>query len=165
VKVRRAAATAATAAAGSDTGINAGALATPVTVISERLGSNAFERSARSETVTDAKLVARRSCPNNTEGAAQGLDLDYLFQRISADDSAATRLFNGVEKAIYTLEQLPRRCPVAPESKRAKRRLRQLLYGAKRDVYRVIYEIDESSKVVRVLTIRLEAMDKFISGV
>ena len=89
----------------------------------------------------------------------------YLYQQISADDSAAaTRLFNGLEKAIYTLEQLPRRCPVAPESKRAKRRLRQLLYGAKRDVYRVIYEIDESRKVVWVLTIRHAAMDEFISG-
>ena len=46
------------------------------------------------------------------------------------------------------------RCPVAPESRKAKRRLRQLLYGVKRDVYRVIYEIDESRKVVCVLTIR-----------
>jgi len=38
-----------------------------------------------------------------------------------------------------------------------------LLDGAKRDVYRVIYEIDESHKVVRVLTIRHAAMDDFIS--
>jgi toxin ParE1/3/4 len=92
-------------------------------------------------------------------------DLDYLYERISADDSAAaTRWFNGLEEAIYTLERLPRRCPIAPESMKAKRRLRRLLHGAKRDVYRVIYEIDESRKVVRVLTIRHAAMDKFISG-
>ncbi len=93
-------------------------------------------------------------------------DLDYLYQRISAadDSAAATRWLKGLEEAIYTLERLPRRCPVAPESRKAKRRLRQLLYGAKRDVYRVIYEIDESSKVVRVLTIRHAAMDKFIRG-
>lgn len=92
-------------------------------------------------------------------------DLDYLYRRISADDSAAAAgWFNGLEEAIYTLERLPRRCPVAPESKRAKRRLRHLLVGAKRDVYRVIYEIDEPRKVVRVLTIRHAAMDEFISG-
>ena len=92
-------------------------------------------------------------------------DLDYLYQRISADDSAAAaRRFNGLEEPIFTLERLPRRCPVAPESRKAKRRLRQLLYGAKRDVYRVIYEIDESSKVVQILTIRHAAMDKFIRG-
>ena len=92
-------------------------------------------------------------------------DLDYLYERISAKESmAAARWFNGLEEAIYTLELLPRRCPVAPESKRAKRRLRHLLYGAKRDVCRVIYEIDESRKMVRVLTIRHAAMDEFISG-
>jgi plasmid stabilization system protein ParE len=82
-------------------------------------------------------------------------DLDYLYQRISADDSAAAaRWFNGLEEATYALERLPRGCPVAPESRKAKRRLRQLLYGAKRDVYRVIYEFDESRKVVSVSTIR-----------
>ncbi len=92
-------------------------------------------------------------------------DLDYLYQRISADDSAvAARWFNGLEEAIYTLERLPRRCPVAPESQKAKRRLRHLLYGAKRDVCRVVYEIDELRKAVRVLTIRHAAMDEFISG-
>ena len=90
-------------------------------------------------------------------------DLDYIYQRISADDStAAVRWFNGLEQAIYTLERFPRRCPMAPESKKAKRRLRHLLYGAKRDVYRVIYEIDESRKIVRVLTIRHTAMDQAI---
>ena len=92
-------------------------------------------------------------------------DLDYPYQRISADDSSsAARWFNGLEEPIYTLERLPRRCPVAPESRKAERRLRQLLYGAKRDVYRVIYEIDESRKVVCVLTIRHASMDKFIRG-
>ncbi|HVA82106.1 MAG TPA: type II toxin-antitoxin system RelE/ParE family toxin [Candidatus Binataceae bacterium] len=92
-------------------------------------------------------------------------DFDHLYQRISADDSAqAARWFNGLEAAIHTLERLPRRCPLAPESKRAKRRLRHLLHRAKRDVYRVIYEIDESRKAVRVLTIRHAAMDALISG-
>jgi plasmid stabilization system protein ParE len=92
-------------------------------------------------------------------------DLDYLLERISADNSAeAARWFNGLEEVIHTLERWPRRCPLAPESKRAKRRLRHLLHGAKRDVYRVIYEIDESRKVVRVLTIRHAAMDALISG-
>ena len=90
-------------------------------------------------------------------------DLDDLYQRISADDSAAASgWFNGLEKAIYTLERMPRRCPIARESKKAKRRLRHLLYGAKRDVYRVIFEINESRKAVRVLTIRHAAMDQFM---
>jgi plasmid stabilization system protein ParE len=90
-------------------------------------------------------------------------DLDYLYQRISAGDSAeAARWFNGLEAAIYTLERFPRRCPVAPESKRTKRRLRHLLYGAKRDVYRIIFEVDERRKTVRILAIRHTAMDEFL---
>jgi len=91
-------------------------------------------------------------------------DLNYLYQRISADDSAeAAGWFDGLEAAIHTLERSPRRCPVAAESARSKRRLRHLLVGAKRDVYRVIYEIDESRKMVYVLTIRHAAMDEFLS--
>jgi mRNA-degrading endonuclease RelE of RelBE toxin-antitoxin system len=44
--------------------------------------------------------------------------------------------------------------------KKARRPLRNLLYGAKPHVYRVIYEIDEPRRVVRVLTIRHGAMDE-----
>ncbi len=91
-------------------------------------------------------------------------DLEYLYQLISAEDSkAAVRWFNKLEAAIYTLERLPRRCSKAPESKKARRQLRQLLYGAKRNAYRVIFEIDESRKVVRILTIRHTAMDEFLN--
>jgi mRNA-degrading endonuclease RelE of RelBE toxin-antitoxin system len=56
------------------------------------------------------------------------------------------------------LELFPRRCPGAPESKKCRRALRHLLYGSKANVYRVIYEIDESRKAVRILTIRHGAM-------
>lgn len=42
-------------------------------------------------------------------------DLDYLYQQIhGAESLAAARWYNGLEKAIYTLERFPRRCPVAP---------------------------------------------------
>jgi hypothetical protein len=51
------------------------------------------------------------------------------------------------------------RCPVAPEGKTAKRPLRHLPYGSRRDVYRVILEIDDRRKRVRVLTIRHGAME------
>jgi mRNA-degrading endonuclease RelE of RelBE toxin-antitoxin system len=59
------------------------------------------------------------------------------------------------------LNGFPRRCPVAPESDRAGRHLRHLLYGAKRDVYRVIYDIDELQQIVRVRAVRHSAMDEF----
>jgi prevent-host-death family protein len=72
-------------------------------------------------------------------------------------------LYNGLEEAIYTLERFPRRCPVAPEARKAKRPMRHLLYGAKPHAYRVLYEIDEPNKAVHVLTIRHGAMDEFIA--
>jgi plasmid stabilization system protein ParE len=88
-------------------------------------------------------------------------DLGDLYWRIHAEDSpAAARWFNGLEEAVYSLETLPRRCPIAPEGRRAERRLRHLLYGNKPHVYRVIYEIVESDKAVYVLTIRHGAMDE-----
>jgi toxin ParE1/3/4 len=90
-------------------------------------------------------------------------DLIDIYERISADDSVvAARWFNGLQKAIDALERFPRRCPVAPEDRTAQRRLRHLLYGSKRDVYRVIFDIDEPRKLIRVLTIRHAAMDEFI---
>ena len=42
----------------------------------------------------------------------------------------------------------------APEARRAKRKLRHLLYGKKPNVDRVIYEVDEELQTVWVLTIR-----------
>jgi plasmid stabilization system protein ParE len=89
-------------------------------------------------------------------------DLSHLFQWISASDSAAAASwFNGLEKAIYTLERFPRRCPVAPEGKTTKRPLQHLLYGSRRDVDRVILKIDDRGKRVRVLSIRHGAMERF----
>ncbi len=89
-------------------------------------------------------------------------DLHDIYERISADDSAvAACWFSELEEAIYTLETLPRRCPITPESKKTKGGLRHLLYSSKRDVYRVIYEIYESDKLVSVITIRHAAMDEF----
>ncbi len=43
---------------------------------------------------------------------------------------------------------------MAPESKKAKRPLRNLLYGNKPHIYRAVYEIDEKARVVRIITIR-----------
>ena len=90
-------------------------------------------------------------------------DLNSIYDRISADDSAVAAIwYFGLEKAIDTLRSLPRRCPVIPESKDTKSGLRHLLYGSKRDAYRVIYEIDEAAQLVSVITIRHTAMDKFV---
>jgi plasmid stabilization system protein ParE len=89
-------------------------------------------------------------------------DLDNLYEFLSAEDSKVIRRwFNGLENAIYKLQGLPRRCPRAPESRRTSPSLRHFLYGSKPNVYRVLYEVDESRELVRVLTIRHGARDAF----
>jgi plasmid stabilization system protein ParE len=87
-------------------------------------------------------------------------DLAVLYEDKHVEESkAAARWFNGLEQAVDTLGDLPRRCTAAPESKEAGRKLRHLLYGKRPHVYRVIFEIDEPHKVVNVLTIRHGAME------
>jgi toxin ParE1/3/4 len=93
-----------------------------------------------------------------TARAARDLNLLYE-EKHAAESRAAARWFNGLEKAVYTLEVYPLRCAAAPEGKKAKRSLRHLLYGKKPHVYRVIFQIDERNKLVQVLTIRHGAME------
>ncbi len=78
-------------------------------------------------------------------------DLERLFERINAaDGDQAREWFNGLEAAILSLEDSPARCPRTPETPS----LRHLLFGRPRDVYRVIFKIDERHSVVTVLHIR-----------
>ena len=92
-------------------------------------------------------------------------DLRELYERISADESVAARIwFDDLEEAIASLQRFPQRCPIVPESSTFGLRLRHLLYGAKGDVYRIIYDLDEKRGTVNVLTIRHGSMDEFVVG-
>jgi len=92
----------------------------------------------------------------HVEFAARALrDLEILYvEKNAAESQAAARWYNELELAVYALASFPHRCPLAPEARRAKRKLRNLLYGKKPHVYRVIYEVNESRQTVLVLTIR-----------
>ena len=85
-------------------------------------------------------------------------DLRRIYQTIDADDSTQARAwFVGLERAIFSLDKHPARSPVIAEDAS----LRHLLYGRRRNVYRIIYAIDEHSRVVTVLHIRHGARDAF----
>jgi len=78
-------------------------------------------------------------------------DLAWLYDEIDAADSgAALEWYRGLKRAILSLEQLPYRQPVTPENDK----LRHLLYGNKRHIYRVIYRVLEKQKEIEVLHIR-----------
>jgi toxin ParE1/3/4 len=78
-------------------------------------------------------------------------NLRRIYRSINAADSELARVwFNGLEAAVFSLDEHPTRCPMTPEN----RNLRHLLYGRKGHVYRIIFTIDEVRGVVTVLHIR-----------
>jgi toxin ParE1/3/4 len=91
--------------------------------------------------------------------AFRDLEIPYI-EKNAAESRAASRWYKELEKAVYALAEYPFRCPVAPEARRVRRKLRHLLYGQKSHVYRVIYEVEERRKVVWVLHIRHGARRK-----
>lgn len=88
-------------------------------------------------------------------------DFANLYRDIRAGQSdAAWKWYVEFKEAILSLGKLPYRCPVTPE----KDELRQLLYGHKPHIYRVIYRVLEKKKVVEVLHIRHGARRKFAAA-
>lgn len=80
-------------------------------------------------------------------------ELDAAYRRIRARaPAAADRWFHGIVEAINTLQDFPARCPLAPENGHFAEEIRQLLYGRRRDRYRILFTIGEES--VHVLHIR-----------
>ncbi|MGA2814567.1 MAG: type II toxin-antitoxin system RelE/ParE family toxin [Candidatus Acidiferrum sp.] len=89
------------------------------------------------------------------------IDLETLYLEKNASEStAAASWYNGLERAVAGLSAHPDRCPAASEARAAKRKLRNLLYGKKPHVYRVIYEVDEARQTIWVLTVRHGARRK-----
>jgi plasmid stabilization system protein ParE len=81
-------------------------------------------------------------------------DAYAAFERIRevAPDHAAqwlVRLFT----AILSLDDMPVRCPLIPEAAELGFPARQSLYGKGRGVYRIIFNIQQEERHVRVLRI------------
>jgi plasmid stabilization system protein ParE len=53
----------------------------------------------------------------------------------------AARWYNGLLRAIRSLERYPRRYPIAPENELFVEEVRQMLYGKRAGTYRILYEI------------------------
>ena len=78
-------------------------------------------------------------------------DLDAIYEFIQAEESDhALTWFLGLAEALRSLSELPYRSPVTPDDPNR----RHLFYGHKPHVYRVIYRIDEPSRMVRIITVR-----------
>ncbi len=60
--------------------------------------------------------------------------------------------YDGLWDAVDSLAELPERCALVPEPKLRAKRVRHLLYGSGRHVYRIIYRVRDER--VEILTIR-----------
>jgi toxin ParE1/3/4 len=85
-------------------------------------------------------------------------DLDAIYHYIEASTSqAAHKWFSRLSTAIESLSLLPSRCPQTPEEGTT----RQLLFGNKSHVYRIIFTVDEIRQQVNILHVRHGARDAF----
>ena len=81
-------------------------------------------------------------------------DLDAILMWLFSQEAgeAGLRWFQGLREAVASLARSPERCPLAPENTAFPFEVRQLLYGRKPHVYRVLYTIENDT--VSVLHIR-----------
>jgi plasmid stabilization system protein ParE len=87
------------------------------------------------------------------QNAEADLEELYLWVVARAPQQGAT-WFNGLERAVLSLDRHPKRCPVTPESIDPDHPVRVLSYGRKPHVYRIFFAVDDSTNVVRVVHIR-----------
>jgi plasmid stabilization system protein ParE len=72
---------------------------------------------------------------------------------------AGRRWFLALEDAIASLGEFPERCPLAPENREFPFEVRQLLYGKKPHVYRILFTVE--GDLVRVLHLRHSRRNPF----
>jgi plasmid stabilization system protein ParE len=82
-------------------------------------------------------------------------DLEDLYLWVvDRAPSQGAAWFHGLERAILSLEQLPKRCRIAPESLDLEQPVRVFNYGRSPHVYRVFFTVEERANVVRVVHVR-----------
>jgi plasmid stabilization system protein ParE len=78
----------------------------------------------------------------------------YLWIRNDSPNHAVRWRLRILE-AMQTLANMPERCEIAPESEHFHQEIRQLLFGKKSGVYRILFTIDRD--VIYILHIRHSA--------
>lgn len=85
-------------------------------------------------------------------------EADSAFIRISqvVSPEKARIWYQGLLKAIESLSEMPKRCPLARENEYFSKEIRQLIYGRRRSSYRILFAIVEEPEraIVRILHIR-----------
>ena len=81
-------------------------------------------------------------------------DAESIFDWLRSEHAgeAGLRWFLAMEDAIQSLATMPKRCALAPENGRFPFEVRQLLYGHKPHVYRILFTVENDT--VMILHIR-----------
>lgn len=90
--------------------------------------------------------------------AEQGIRAAVRWKTENASPAVAGRWYNSVLKKIRTLRTHPARCPLAFENDRFPIEIRELLHGRHRDVFRIIFTIQNDS--VLILYVRHSAQQE-----
>ncbi|MBF2020300.1 MAG: type II toxin-antitoxin system RelE/ParE family toxin [Hydrococcus sp. C42_A2020_068] len=83
------------------------------------------------------------------------LEIAKAYRWISSniDERTAIDWYDSLMTAISSLQNFPKRCPLAPEAKDLEQEIRQLLVGKKRKtLYRVLFQVEADT--VYVLYVR-----------
>ncbi|MFP4009914.1 MAG: type II toxin-antitoxin system RelE/ParE family toxin [Spirulinaceae cyanobacterium] len=84
------------------------------------------------------------------------MDAAFLnFSQFVTVDRAQT-LYQGLIDAIASLQEMPRRCPLAREDSFFSQEIRQLLYKQGKQTYRILFTVleDQPIPTVRILHVR-----------
>jgi plasmid stabilization system protein ParE len=82
-------------------------------------------------------------------------DIVEAYSYIAEDaPDAALRWYRRIKESIRSLSDMPNRCARAPESDKLGIEIRQLIFGRRTGVYRIVFRIDESRQEVHILTVR-----------
>ncbi len=85
-------------------------------------------------------------------------EADAAFLRLSQYTSPerSQSWYQGLIKAISSLQEMPRRCSLAREDALFSQEIRQLLYGRGKTTYRILFTILEEQAIptVRILHVR-----------
>jgi plasmid stabilization system protein ParE len=83
--------------------------------------------------------------------AEKQIDQAYSWYR-ERNPEFADRWFRGLMNSVATLQEKPLRCPLAIENDIFSEDVRQLLYGKSKNIYRVLFAIQDTK--VHILYIR-----------
>ena len=79
----------------------------------------------------------------------------------NASPTVAARWYNGLLKKVATLRTHPARCPIAAENDKFPLEIRELLYGRRRNVIRIIFTI--RGDAVSILYVYHSAQQELLS--